>query len=85
MLRFNLSHARPLLWLAGVATTAGNVAFYVAVTISPISYVSVVSSSETVLTLLLGALALRRLESITLQVIIPALAIFGGTALIALS
>jgi len=85
MLRFNLSHARPLLWLAGVATTAGNVAFYVAVTMAPISYVSVVSSSETVLTLLLGALALRRLESITLQVIIPAFAIFGGTALIALS
>jgi drug/metabolite transporter (DMT)-like permease len=52
---------------------------------APISYVSVVSSSETVLTLLFGALALRRLESITLQVIIPAFAIFGGTALIALS
>ncbi len=84
MLRFNLRHARPLLWLAGVATTSGNVAFYLAVTMAPISYVSVVSASETIITLILGALVLRRVESIGPQIVLPAFAIFGGTALIAL-
>jgi drug/metabolite transporter (DMT)-like permease len=84
MLRFNLRHARPLLWLAGVATTSGNIAFYLAVTMAPISYVSVVSASETIITLLLGALVLRRVESISSQIVLPAFAIFGGTALIAL-
>lgn len=84
MLRFNLGHARPLLWLAGVATTSGNVAFYLAVTMAPISYVSVVAASETIITLVLGALVLRRVESIGPQIVLPAFAIFGGTALIAI-
>jgi drug/metabolite transporter (DMT)-like permease len=85
VMRFNLTRAQPILWMAGVGGTLGNVFFYLAVTMAPISYVSVVAASETILTLIFGAILLRRRESIGPGIIFPAVAIFGGTALIALS
>lgn len=75
---------RPLLWLAGVTSAAGILSFYVAVTMAPVSYVSVVAASETILTVIFGGIFLRRVEAITRRVAIPALAVFGGTTLIAL-
>ncbi len=80
----NFRTFRPLLWLAGVTSSVGILSFYVAVTFAPVSHVSVVAASETILTLIFGAVLVRRLEAITRQVAIPALAVFGGTALIAL-
>lgn len=85
ILAANFGTFRPLLWMAGVTSAIGILSFYVAVTIAPVSHVSVVAASETILTLIFGAMFVRRVEAITRQVALPALAVFGGTTLIALA
>lgn len=76
---------RPVLWLAGVTSAIGILSFYVAVTFAPVSYVSVVAASETLLTLIFGAVFISRVEAISRRIVIPAVAVFGGTALIAMA
>jgi drug/metabolite transporter (DMT)-like permease len=76
---------RPLFWLAGLAGTAGNLAFFTAVHFAPVGAVTVVGASEVVITTLLGGLLAQRLEQVTRRIAIPALMVFAGAALIALS
>jgi drug/metabolite transporter (DMT)-like permease len=75
---------RPLLWLAGVCSTLGLLLFFLALEHAPLAHVAVVSSSETVITMLLSWLLFRRREILTLRVVLAAAAVFGAGALIAL-
>ena len=75
---------RPLLWLAGVCSTLGLLFFFLALQHAPLAHVAVVSSSETVMTMLLSWLLFRRREILTLRVVLAAVAVFGAGALIAL-
>ena len=83
-LRSSFTSRRPWIWAAGMAGTAGQVSFFAALAFAPVSYVSAVSGSETVLTVMCAAVLARRPEAITMRIIIPALLMFAGTALIGL-
>lgn len=83
-LRSAFRSQRPWVWAAGVAGTGGQLSFFAALAFSPVSHVSAVSGSETVLTVICAAALARRPEAITLKVVIPAILMFGGTALIGL-
>ena len=80
----NFRDPRPLLWVAGTCSTLGLLFFFLALEHAPLAHVAVVSSSETVITMLLSWLLFRRREILTLRVVLAALAVFGAGALIAL-
>jgi drug/metabolite transporter (DMT)-like permease len=80
----NFRDPRPLLWLAGACSTLGLLFFFLALEHAPLAHVAVVSSSETVITMLMSWLLFRRREVLTLRVVLAALAVFGASALIAL-
>jgi drug/metabolite transporter (DMT)-like permease len=81
-LRDSLTTRRPWIWAAGLAGTVGQVSFFAALAVAPVSHVSAVSGSEIVLTVFLAAIVVRRPEAITARVVVPAIFIFAGTALI---
>ena len=83
-LRSTFASHRPWVWAAGVAGTGGQLSFFAALAFAPVSHVSAVSGSETVLTVLCTAALARRPEAITLKIVVPAVLMFGGTALIGL-
>jgi len=84
-LRDALTTRRPWIWAAGLAGTVGQVSFFAALAVAPVSHVSAVSGSEIVLTIFLAAMLVRRPEAITARVVVPAILIFAGTALIGLA
>lgn len=73
------------LLLAGLAVTVGQLGFFVAITYASVSYVSTVAASETLLTVFLAAIFIGRSEAITRRVVLAAVAVFAGAAIIALS
>jgi uncharacterized membrane protein len=77
-------HPRPLLWLAGVCSTLGLLFFFLAIQHAPLAHVAIVSSSETVLTMMISWLLFRRREILSLRVVLAAVAVFGAGALISL-
>jgi len=79
------TESRPWFWAAGVAGTFGQLSFFAALAFAPVSHVSVVAGSETVLTVIVAALIARRLEAITIRVVIPAVLVFAGATLIAMA
>jgi drug/metabolite transporter (DMT)-like permease len=81
-LRSSLTSVRPWFWAAGVTGGIGQVSFFAALAFAPVSHVSVVAGSETVLTVIIAALLAGRLEAITGRVVLPAVLVFAGTALI---
>ncbi|HEX5451787.1 MAG TPA: DMT family transporter [Candidatus Limnocylindrales bacterium] len=83
-LRATFLRPRRLFWLAGLMSCLGQICFFVALEFAPVSFVSVVAASETVLTVLLAALVMRRAEAITLRVVVPAALVFAGSAIIAI-
>lgn len=83
-LRDALSTRRPWIWAAGLAGTVGQLSFFAALAVAPVSHVSAVSGSEIVLTVFLAAVVVRRPEAITAGVVLPAVLVFAGTALIGL-
>jgi drug/metabolite transporter (DMT)-like permease len=83
-LRSSFTSRRPWIWGAGVAGTGGQVSFFAALAFAPVSYVSAVSGSETILTVMCAAALARRPEAITMRVIVPAILMLAGTALIGL-
>lgn len=83
-LRSSFRARRPWVWAAGVAGTAGQLSFFAALAFAPVSHVSAVSGSETVLTVMCAAALARRPEAITMRVVVPALLMFAGTAFIGL-
>ncbi len=82
VIRSAVTSVRPWFWAAGVAGTIGQLSFFAALAFAPVSHVSVVAGSETVLTVILAALLAGRLEAITRRVVLPAMLVFAGTALI---
>jgi drug/metabolite transporter (DMT)-like permease len=90
--RFSESYARalratfrrPNAWLvcAGVTSSFGQVLYFAALITSPISRVALIVSMEVFVTLALGAIFLRRRETLTLPVAIAAALGVAGTALI---
>lgn len=79
--------ARPNPWLiaAGVMSSIGQVLYFAALNLSPMSRVALISSMEVFVTLFLGFLLLRRRESLTPGVALAAMLGVGGTAAIILA
>jgi drug/metabolite transporter (DMT)-like permease len=76
---------RPYFWLAGVTGTIGQLCFFAALAFAPVSHVSVVAASETILTVMLAGLAAQGTERITVRIVVPAVLVFVGVAAIALA
>jgi uncharacterized membrane protein len=83
--RTSFNNFRIHFWLAGLATTIGQLSFFAAITFAPVAHVSVIAASETLLTIFLAAIFIRRTENISRQVVTAAVLVFTGAAVIALS
>jgi drug/metabolite transporter (DMT)-like permease len=73
-------------WLigAGAMSSFGQILYFAALNVSPMSRVALIGSLETFVTLFLGSIFLRRRESLTPAVALAALLAVGGTAAIIL-
>jgi drug/metabolite transporter (DMT)-like permease len=76
--------ARPNAWLiaAGVMSSFGQILYFAALNVSPMSRVGLISSMEVFVTLFLGMALLRRTESLTPAVALAAALGVAGTAFI---
>jgi drug/metabolite transporter (DMT)-like permease len=76
--------ARPNYWLigAGVMSSFGQILYFAALSESPMSRVALISSMEVFVTLILGAVLLRKRESLTPALVVAAALGFAGTAFI---
>jgi drug/metabolite transporter (DMT)-like permease len=76
--------ARPNYWLigAGVMSSFGQILYFAALGESPMSRVALISSMEVFVTLILGAVLLRKRESLTPALVVAAALGFAGTAFI---
>jgi drug/metabolite transporter (DMT)-like permease len=83
--RASFSNFRAYFWLAGLTTSIGQLAFFTAIMFAPVAHVSVIASSETLLTIFLAALFIGQTENISRRIIVAALFVFAGAAVIALS
>jgi len=84
-IRAAVTARRPYFWLAGIAGTVGQLCFFAALIFAPVSHVSVVAASETILTVLLAGLVAQGAERITIRIVLPAALVFAGVAAIALA
>lgn len=75
---------QPYYWLAGLASSSGQVALFVALSLTAVSYVSVIAASDTLMTVMLAAVFLGRTENLSRWVVIPAVGVFVASALIAI-
>jgi drug/metabolite transporter (DMT)-like permease len=69
--------------LAGALSALGLLTFFAALTFAPLAQVAVIAASETILTLLLTSIFLRRTERFSLRLLVPAGCIFAGAVVIA--
>jgi drug/metabolite transporter (DMT)-like permease len=76
---------RPWFWLAGLAGTTGQLTFFGALHYIDVGPATVIAASEVVLTTALGGILAQQLEQVTRRIAIPAVLVFVGAALIALS
>jgi drug/metabolite transporter (DMT)-like permease len=83
--RTSFEYFNPYFWLAGIASTVGQLSFFAAVMFAPVSHVSVIAACETLLTIFFAVILLRRSESVTRRVVIAATAVFAGAVLITLA
>jgi drug/metabolite transporter (DMT)-like permease len=83
--RTSFESFNPYFWLAGLASTVGQLSFFAAVMFAPVSYVSVIAACETLLTIFFAVILLRRSEIVTRRVVIAATAVFAGAVLITLA
>jgi drug/metabolite transporter (DMT)-like permease len=76
--------ARPNYWLigAGVMSSLGQIFYFAALSESPMSRVALISSMEVFVTLMLGAVLLRKRETLTPALVLAAVLGFAGTAFI---
>jgi drug/metabolite transporter (DMT)-like permease len=76
--------ARPNRWLigAGVMSSFGQILYFAALNVSPMSRVALISSLEIFVTLLLGFAFLRKSETLTPALVLAAVLGFAGTAFI---
>jgi drug/metabolite transporter (DMT)-like permease len=83
LVRSTVLDPRPRLWLAGALSALGLLTFFAALTFAPLAQVAVIAASETILTLLLTSIFLRRTERFSLRLLVPAGCIFAGAVVIA--
>lgn len=83
--RASFTNFRPYFWFAGLTTTMGQLGFFAAITFIPVSHVSVIAASETLLTIFLATLLIGRAEQISRRIMVAALLVFAGGAITALS
>ena len=75
----------PWLIAAGVMSSFGQILYFAALNVSPMSRVALIGSMEVFVTLFLGMLLLRRRESLTAGVAVAAVLGVAGTAFIVLA
>jgi uncharacterized membrane protein len=85
LVRSSIRDPRPRLWAAGALSALGLFSFFAAMTLEPLAHVAVIAASETILTLVLSALLLRRTEGLSPRIVVPAVCIFAGGVLVAIS
>ncbi|QIN79974.1 EamA family transporter [Rubrobacter marinus] len=83
--RESFTGLHPYFWLAGVATTVGQLGFFIAITYSPVAHVSVIAASETLLTIVLATLFMGRIENVSRLVLLAGCLVFCGAVVIALT
>jgi len=83
LVRSSIRQPRPRLWIAGTLSALGLFSFFAALTFAPLAHVAVIAASETILTLLMTSIFLRRTERFSPRLLIPAGCIFAGAILIA--
>jgi drug/metabolite transporter (DMT)-like permease len=76
--------ARPNYWLVGAGTmsSSGQILYFAALNVSPMSRVALISSMEVFVTLFLGFVFLRHHERLTPALVVAALLGVAGTAFI---
>jgi drug/metabolite transporter (DMT)-like permease len=85
VLRDSFKEFRPYFLLAGCALTVGQISFFAAITLAPVSYVSTIAASEALLTMFLATILIHTSENITGRIVVAAVAVSAGAAVIALS
>lgn len=80
--RATFSKPNPWLIAAGVLSSAGQIFYFLALNYSSLARVALVSSMEIFVTLALGAMFLRRSESVTAALLVAAVLGFAGAALV---
>jgi drug/metabolite transporter (DMT)-like permease len=78
-------YPRRSFWVAGLMSCVGQLAMFGALDVAPVSVVSVVGGSEAILTVLFAAVVLGRAELISRWIVVPAILVFFGSAIIALA
>ena len=78
--RSTFAHPNPWLIAAGVLSSFGQIFYFAALNENPMSRVALVSSIEVFITLFLGAVFLRRSETVTAPLVVAAVLGFAGTA-----
>jgi len=78
--RATFSKPNPWLVAAGVLSSFGQIFYFLALNASPMARVALVSSMEVFVTLALGALFLRRTESLSASLVVAAALGVAGTA-----
>lgn len=82
-LRTTFSEPHTYFWLAGAASAVGNLCFFLALGQASVSHVSIIAASDTVLTVILAAILFRTTEGVSRMLVVAALAVFGGSVLLA--
>ena len=78
--RATFAHPNPWLLAAGVLSSFGQIFYFAALNENPMARVALVSSIEVFITLFLGAVFLRKSESVTPPLVLAAVLGFAGTA-----
>ncbi|RSK53760.1 DMT family transporter [Bacillus canaveralius] len=82
-IRSTFSSFQPWLFGAGTATSLGQILYFSALTVSGVSQVSVIASTDVIITLLLSSLVFKTHEAITKTVIFASVIAMIGAGLIA--
>ena len=84
MVGSSIREPRPRLWAAGALSAVGLFSFFAALTFEPLAHVAVIAASETILTLVLSSVLLRRTERLSPRIAVPAICVFAGGMLVAI-
>lgn len=81
-LRINFKTFNPYFIAAGVGTAGAQISFFLSLMYTKLSYTSVISATEPVLTVILSAIFLQKEEHISWRIILTATAVFLGSFII---
>lgn len=85
VVRVNILEGGGRFLAAGVLTTVGQLAFFLALMSIPLTHASIVAASDTIITMALAALLLGGEDRLTRLLVLAGGAVFGGSVLLALS